>query len=147
MPADLLPTRFKTGTWLLNKSKIVQWWKHALLFFVFLQILKGHLCPLLTLLHFLLPCSAFSWAFFCVLVKGKGEQIKKKREGRKEIQALGGFGCEVLVKVCWHSVVWWNLIWILRLVRQAVVIAFGLLALWNTQWYLWHQVNLKRLNL
>lgn len=50
------------------------------LVFVFLQILKGISSLLLTLLHFLLPHSAFSWACFCLLVKRKGEQIRKKKK-------------------------------------------------------------------
>ena len=35
------------------------------------------------------------------------------------------------------EVIWWNLIWILRLVRQAVVMAFGPPALLSVWWYLW----------
>ena len=128
MPADLLPTRFKTETWLLTKAILCSDGNAPSCFLCFYKFWS----PLLTLLHFLLPHSAFSWAFFCLLVKKRGVQIRKKK-----IQALRGFGCEVLVRVYWLSVIWWNLIWILRLVRQAVMMAFGPPALLSVWWYLW----------
>lgn len=132
MPADLLPTRFKPETWLLNKSDIVLLDGNApSCFCVFTNSEGPFYRSLLTLLCLLLPHSAFYWVFFCLLRRERGSKLKKK------IQALGGFGCEVLVKVYRLSVVWWNLIGIPRLVRQAVVMAFAPPALLSVWWYLW----------
>lgn len=80
MPADLLPTRFKTGTWLSNKSRIVLGWKRAPPVLVFAQILKGHQRPLLTLLHFFHPIQHFTGLPFVSWLKRKREQIKREKK-------------------------------------------------------------------
>lgn len=108
MPADLLPTRFKPESWLLNKSDIVQWWKCALLFLCFYKFWRAIYRPLLTLLCLLLPHSAFYWVFFCLLVKRKGEQIRGKKKIPGSWRSWMWGACQSVLAQCGLMEFNWN---------------------------------------
>lgn len=101
MPADLLPTRFKTLTWRLNKRNIVHWGKLALLFLCFYKFWRAIYSPLLTLLHFLLPHWAFYWVVFW----------KKRGANQKKNQGSWGFcmwgACQSVL--AWYGLMEFNL--------------------------------------
>lgn len=82
MPTDLLPTCFKTGTWLLNKSNIVQWWKCALLFLCFYKFWRAIYIPLLTVLIFFYPIQHFPGLAFVPYWRKKGTQMRGQRKPR-----------------------------------------------------------------
>lgn len=65
----------------LKQSNTVQRWKRTLLCLCFCRCWRAVWSLLLTSLCFLWPHSAYYWAFFCVLMKRKGEQIRKKTPG------------------------------------------------------------------